>query len=145
MGVNGKSPSFWLRLFLSCLNCSRLEITPTQLVSLLFLLGYDVLGLDKFSVDFLWCGGNKSESESITSAIVRKAIGLVAPRVIRSPSELQATPFSTRSQELSFLEPQTHRLQSCKPLLPERAGPTVKTQLCCGSMYADSEIRPGSP
>src|ERR1700723_3152388 len=47
---------------------------------------------------------------TITSAIVRKAIGLVAPvapRVTRSPSELQATPFSTRSQELPFLEPQT--------------------------------------
>src|ERR1700730_16939771 len=47
---------------------------------------------------------------TITSAIVRKAIGLVAPvapRVTRSPSELQARPFSTKSQELSFLEPQT--------------------------------------
>src|ERR1700692_3580896 len=44
---------------------------------------------------------------TITSAIVRKAIGLVAPRVTRSPSELQARPFSTRSQELSFLELQT--------------------------------------
>src|ERR1700692_3596250 len=44
---------------------------------------------------------------TITSAIVRKAIGLVAPRVNRSPSELQARPFSTRSQELSFLKLQT--------------------------------------
>src|SRR5258708_40127082 len=44
---------------------------------------------------------------TITSAIVRKAIGLVAPRVNRSQRELQARPFSTRSQELSFLELQT--------------------------------------
>src|ERR1700760_191495 len=44
---------------------------------------------------------------TITSATVRKVIGLVNPRVTRIPSEVQARPFSNRSQELSFLERQT--------------------------------------
>jgi hypothetical protein len=41
---------------------------------------------------------------TIKSAIVRKAIGLVAPRVTNSPNEQQARPFSNSSQELPFLE-----------------------------------------
>ena len=41
---------------------------------------------------------------TIKSAIVRKATGLVAPRLISSPSALQARPFNITSQVLPFLK-----------------------------------------
>src|SRR5580658_7729175 len=44
---------------------------------------------------------------AITSAIERKVTARLAPRVIMSPSVKPARPFSTRSQEFSFLELQT--------------------------------------
>jgi hypothetical protein len=41
---------------------------------------------------------------TIKSAIVRKAMGLLVPKLRISPSALQARPFSTKSQDLPSLE-----------------------------------------